>query len=361
MKFFLPAFITGSILNLFLFSPVSGIEINPEYFAKISAVNEYASSPASNADSGSEFFLKVKNRGFILHGNGRISHFTEVSDSLVSFSENGKFYVKYQKVGKEIQYYNISGESYWKLKSREYPYLSYNGRMIFLMNGDQSSIRIADYNGNLIGNQIITGRLCTVISFSERSDFGCIGFLGGSYYFLNQKGMVISSGSLSSGMAVKGLSISNNGQYASVHYGNTDFDFIRIVNIKEKKFSDVKLGSVHPVRTSVYTADTGDTTVIDFDRIVQFTDDGDTGFIIKTGPLRNGYTSISHNRGIYSAGFTLENGDAGMLLFRKDGVLLMSKNYPAESFMKVELSKNVLFLRGSDYIFTYSISNAYTD
>ena len=67
-----------------------------------------------------------------------------VAEGLVAFSGDGRFHARYRKVGSEVEFFNAAGERFWRLPSLEYPYLSRRGRLIFLMNGDQSGIRIAE-------------------------------------------------------------------------------------------------------------------------------------------------------------------------------------------------------------------------
>jgi len=49
-------------------------------------------------------------------------------------------------------------------------------------------------------------------------------------------------------------------------------------------------------------------------------------------PKRHGHSSISYLDGVYAVSYTMQTGASRILLFREDGVMLFSKEYPAESF-----------------------------
>ncbi len=353
MRYFFPGLIAGALAALFLFSPSPSIEIYPEWWGTIKNI----ASIEKSRDSGSRelFFVKANDQDYyLLKGSGAVSVSGSVTDGLSAFSGNGRYFAKYQKVGNDVEFYNAKGDRFWKIDSMEYPYLSWNGKIILLMNGDQSGIRTVDYNGNL-GPVRISGRTCTAIAFADRADYSAVGFLDGSYYFLDARGRVVRYGMTPKGTMVKGLAISRNGAHGVIHYGGTRMDFVRIVDISSGDNEEVELAHVHPVKTALHVNGDGYCTVIDTDRILYISPSGRVALNIPIQPKREGHSSISYMNGLYAVSYTMQNGASRLLLFREDGVMLFSKEYPAESFLDAALRGGLLFLRGSDNVFCYSL------
>jgi hypothetical protein len=354
MRYFFPGLIAGALAALLLFEPAPGTEIRPEWWSTIKNITALEKSPQSRK-SNARFFVKANDRDyFLLASDGGIAASGTVSDGLSAFSGGGEFYVKYQKVGSDIEFYNAKGERFWKVESQEYPYLSHNGRLILLMNGDHTVIRMVDYNGNILGTSI-SGRTCTAISFSDRNDYAGAGFLDGSYYFVGDRGRVTGSGMAPQGSLVKGVAVSVNGRHAAVHYGNNQKDYIRIINCESGDYDLAELAHAHQVKTSMHVNDGGYCAVIDVDRILYISDSGKVKMTIGIPPKRPGHSSISYVNGVYAASYTMQTGASKLILFREDGVILFSREFPAEAFLDASLQDGLVFLRGSDNIFCYSL------
>jgi hypothetical protein len=354
MRFFLLGIIAGAVASLFIFTPRAGIELYPEWRADMKTIGSIEKSP-NIFPAETQFFIKSEQDYYLLRGNGEIFFSGRAGDGLTAFSGNGLNYLKYQKVGTEIEFYNFRGERFWKMESLGYPYLSHNGRLIFLLNGDQTSVRFVDHNGNEIGSRTVSGRTCTALSFSDHGDCGGFGFLDGSYYVINAKGRVIDRGMTPQGTLVKGIAVSGNGLYASVHYGNNKKDFVRVIDISSEDYGDVALNHIHPVKTSLHMTDEGYCTIIDVDRILYITSSGKVKYTINIPQKRSGHSALSYARGIYSASYTMQNASSRLVLFKEDGTLLFSKEFPTESFMDSVIKQNLVFLRGSNNLFCYSI------
>ncbi|MFC1671215.1 hypothetical protein ACFL20_12560 [Spirochaetota bacterium] len=357
--FFAIGILIGATLNLFFFEPCAGIEIYPQFYSKISDIENIKKSPASGIDKSVKFKVKKDNRVYIIRGDGTISVNKDVKTRLTAFSGDGSHFIKYLKTGNEIEYYNISGDRYWKMKSKEYPYLSYNGRLILLLNADHSMVRIIDNNGVEIGEKIVSGRMCSSISFSRGSDFGGFGFLDGSFYFVNVKGNILYKGKVKELNMVKGLSISRSGGYAAVHYGNTETDYIRVINTADRDYEDIKLFDVHRAKTSLKINNDGYAAIIDKNRVIVIDDSGDVEYVIKIFPKRYGTSSIGFNEignndGIYSVSYTKSKGDARLIVFKKSGLIILSKDFTNETYLKTSVAGNLIFLRGSDSLYCYS-------
>jgi hypothetical protein len=354
MKYFIPGLIIGALMNVFLFGPAGGIEVYPEWTGSLKAMEKI--EPSRDPGIGKKTVLAVKEDGgyTMMGGNGEVLHSTRINGFFAA-SGNGRYYIEYQKVGTSVDFYSFKGDGFWKLKSMEYPYLSYNGRLVMLLNGDHSRIRLVDYNGNEIGARIIYGRLCTVISFSDGSDIGAAGFLDGTYYFVDHKGAVINTGRAPSGNAVKGVAVSDRGLYAAVHYGDEASDSVRIIDAVSGKYSEARLKSVHPVKTSMCVTDDGMTAFMDLDTITGFSPSGGAVFEIRIPPKRYGFSTIRRYGNVYSATYTKTNGEARFCLFRKDGTVIIERDYPTESFMESSFRDGLVFLRGSDSLYCYRI------
>jgi len=182
-----------------------GAQIIPEWHGSLRHVNGIEKSPNVPAERAG-FLVKMDGAAAVLGADGALRASAETGE-LSSFSADGNYFIKFQKVGSEIEFFSLlpALNRFWKIKSFEYPYLSPHGKLILLLNSDQSAIRMIDNSGNETGERSVAGFLCTVIAFAERSDFGAAGFMSGGYFFVGPGGKVIGSGTLPTGCAVKGL------------------------------------------------------------------------------------------------------------------------------------------------------------
>jgi hypothetical protein len=356
MRFFLLGLFIGLIVGLIPFwTHRNGFELYPEWHGKIDTIG--AIEPSNNTAIAPLRLqpIKVENRIFILAGNGELKH--EVApDDLTAVSGNGKYYITYQKVGTSIEFFNIQGDRFWKLKSLEYPYLSYHGKLILLLNGDHSRIRIVDFNSNEIGVRHLHGRFCTTIAFSCHSDFAGIGFLDGSYYVIDENGLIRTAGTAPHHKPVKGISLSSRGNFAAIHHGGKENDIITLVNIPEKRSAPVELNNVHLTRTTMHITESGLLTAIDRDRILIADEDGDIQRIIRIPEKRVGHSRIEYRKGLLLVSYTKKTGEAFFLIFRSDGRILLAKEFPEEPMLDCSITDSVILLRGSQYLYCYSFS-----
>ncbi len=355
MKFFLPALIAGIVLNFFVLSPGTGTEVRARWTGTI---KEVAGLERSGEPAGKEtlFAVWTADKTIFLDGNGGTAGELDSPDSILALSGGGAYAARFEKIGSSVELLNWKGARFWKEKSMEYPSLSYNCRLVFLMNADHSRIRILDYNGNEIGDKYISGKFCTAVAFSSPGDNGAAGFLDGTYYFIDEKGKRAYSGSVGSGKTVKSIAVSSGGRYGAVHYGDTARDFVDIVNIADKETGTLPLSGVHYVRIGMHVSDAGRVTFLDEDRIVQADDDGDVRFSIRVKPVRAGYSGVQFSGGFYGAHYTMKNGEAFFLLFNEDGDRVMEKEFPSESFLQCTMKNGLILLRGSDGLYCYSVN-----
>jgi len=292
---------------------------------------------------------------FLIDASGNTLKKVEYKDTLIEFSGSGNFYIQYGKVSTKIELFGINGERYWQKDSREKPFMSYNGKIILLMNGDHSGIRIFDTNGNTAGSGQITGRLCTSVEFSEKNDFGACGFIDGSYYFIKQDGVIINSGNAPAGNAVKGVRISNNGKFGFVHYGNTSKDSVRIIDIDDNDYEDSFIDNTHSMKTAMNINEEGYGAILDNNKVLLFDDDCNLKFKLNIPEKRAGYASLAFEDGIYALGYTKSTGESQLIVFRNTGKIFYAKEYPGESFLSSSIKDKLIFLRGSDNLFAYRV------
>lgn len=352
MRYLLLGAILGTVIGIFSFQGISASEILPEFYHSLSIAA--GADAADNKSIPESFVLHMEGRVLLVDNKGNAVKKVENGSDLIEFSGNGQFYIRYGKVGTKIELFGINGERYWQKDSREKPFISYNGRLIFLLNGDHSSIRIFDTNGNVIGGQI-SGRLCTSIEFSERNDFGSCGFIDGSYYFINQAGSVINRGNAPAGNAIKGIRISSNGKYGFIHYGNTQKDYVRVVDIADNKYDDDAMENVHAMKTSMHISDDGYAAIFDNDKVLIYDDDCDIQHKVNVPKKRAGFSSLTMQKGVYALGYTKSTGESQLVVFLKSGRIFYAKEYPDESFLNCIINDKLIFLRGSDSLFAYSL------
>ncbi len=353
MRYLFAGIIAGALAGMFLFTGIQASEIVPEFYSPLSNIDIAANTGIRSIPDS--FIVPMEGKTFLVDSGGNAVKKVEYSDSMVEFSGNGNYYIMYGKVSTKIELYGINGERYWQKDSREKPFLSYNGRLIFLLNGDHSGIRIFDTNGNSVGSAQIAGRLCTSVEFSEKNDFGVCGFVDGTYHFVNQDGIVINSGRVPAGNAVKGTRVSSNGRFGFIHYGNTAKDGVRIVNLVKNKFHDSAIGNPHVVKTAMNISDDGDGAVFDIDKVLVYDDDCDLKFKLNVPKKKPGYSTLSLEKGIYILGYTKESGGSQMVVFRDSGEVFYSKDFPGEAYLAGSIRESLIFLRGSDNLFAYKI------
>ncbi|HOO71851.1 MAG TPA: hypothetical protein PK926_08810 [Spirochaetota bacterium] len=353
MKYLIPGFIAGLVLNLFLTTRTAGTEIIPAWTDTV--VHLFKTEPAPRK-SGREapFVIKKDPAIAVVSPNGIVEGFQKHEGFLSEANRSGLYYITYQKVGKEIEFFNISGERFWKTSSREYPYLSFNGKLIFLLNGDHSRIRIFDLHGNNIGVKEIAGRLCTCIVFSRTTDIGAAGFADGTYYSVNAEGQIIASGRTPDNTVVKSLAVSDSGLFLAVHYGSDKDDGLRVVDSVEKEFADVPLG-FHASKAPLFISDSGKAMILDRDRLLLVNSGGKEEFVITVPPAREGQASIDCNGEYYAVAYPGEKGDARLVILRKDGMVLYSRQYLNEPYLVAEFRQALLLAKGAENLYCYTV------
>ncbi len=354
MLYFILGVIVGALVNLLpVLQPLGGFELYPQWIGSISSIGTIAASPDPEAAKGKLPAVVTAESIVKLRGDGAVLHRRDTPGKLVAASGSGAYYATFEKTGRDIEFFNIAGERFWKLQSQEYPYLTYNGGLVMLLVGDQSRLRIVDYNGNMRDDAVLTGRFCTIIASAPESDCAAAGFMDGKYYIIGKNGGVLTAGSVPELCIVKNIALSPDGAYAAVHFGDEKADSLMLLNTQKNKRHFAKLGRVHVTKTALSVTDDGTSAVIDYDRILLLTRKGKTARTFDIPPARDGASSITHTAGLYAAGYTRTTGEAQFLLFTDDGTVVYRKAFPEESFLDAKMSGNLILLRGSQNLYCY--------
>ncbi|HOP64041.1 MAG TPA: hypothetical protein PK906_11750 [Spirochaetota bacterium] len=353
MKYILSGFFAGVILSLLIFQGVSASELHAGFYFDLSGLENM---PLTDSKADKDFYvLPHKDKVYLMSGEGVPVKRVETSELLSEFSGNGRYYIQYGKVGTSIELLGYTGERYWKMKSREKPLLSWSGRLILLLIGDHSRIRIFDTDGNPAGAQQISGRLCTSVEFSELKDYASCGFADGTYFFINEKGDVINRGELPSGNMVKTTAISSNGRYGVVHYGTEEKDGIRIIDIAENSIEESDLTTCHKMKAAICVTGSGETSILDGEVFIVFDDDADIEMNIKIPPKRPGQAAITKMKGYWFLAYTKISGESQLYIISEDGEPFYGREFAGESYLDATVRDGAVVVRGSDSFFSYKL------
>lgn len=356
MKYIFAGILAGALLSLIFLQGENGSELVPVFHSSLTELKEYKDGAAKS--SNAEFLLSSADYIRIVDERGYVRKVIPANDGVFEFSGLGNFYAKYSNTGRDVELFGIDGQRYWKINSNRKPFLSANGRLIFLLASDHSSIRIIDQNSTPGAQEFINGRLCTVIAFSIEEDFGACGFADGSYYFVNEKGEIIYSGVTPLGTVVKGIAISSNGLYGSIHFGNSENDFLSVIRLEKGKARNFSLSNVHSVKTSIMVSEKGDTLFFDMNSIIALNSSGKLKFRLDVPEKRPGFSALSVYNGLYTLSYTGNNGAGRFLLFTEKGNVFYSAEFSEESFLDTKIVNDFIFLRGSESLSVYSFLRA---
>lgn len=355
MKFFIIGLLAGTLIGFLpVVKPTGGFELYPEWHGAVAAPEGIERSPRAELAKQLLPPLLVTGGAFLLDASGAVKGSFVAQDRLVAVSGNGEYLAEYQKVGRAVEFFNIKGERFWKMKSLEYPHLSRSAKLVLLLNGDHGKIRVVDFNGAEAGVKSISGRFCTGIAFAKGSDCAAAGFLDGNYWLLGADGTVALKGAAPAGAMVKSLAVSPDGRYLAVHYGGTAGDFVRLCDSKRKSEDEMKLKSAHLTRMPLSVNNVGSVALIDRDRFVVTDDDCDIDLEMALPPQREGHAAIDYRNGLYALAYSREKGGAQFYLLRESGEALFSRSIDEEPFLDCAFGEDVILLRGAQNLYCYS-------
>lgn len=132
----------------------------------------------------------------------------------------GQGYFRYQKVGKEIQFYAAGGELLWRKPFQSYPVADHTGKLVLLLTGDNNRVEVLDWNGNPVGVKSVAGNFMTDVNFAARAAAACVVFGGGEIYLIDGEGNLKFSYNLpltKRPRFVKSCAVMPDGQGMAVH------------------------------------------------------------------------------------------------------------------------------------------------
>ena len=310
-------------------------------------------SPFISTKSACFFPIKTNNsiETFSITGS-QVSHAIP-QENFFSMSGSGKYYALYQKIGKTIELHDTSGARFWQIESSQYPYLSYNAKLVLLLVADLSSVKVMDINANMLDTKI-NGKFCTNIVFSKNSDNAVIGFLDGSVFEKNEKGTIAYNSKMPQMLSVKSCAISDNGNFIAIHYGNTKQDNLMIINIENKKEFSTKLKNVHVAKTAITINNDGQCAILNINKVCVFSKKAKKLFSIQTKEQMVGQSSIVLTKNKFYAFAYKNNENTCFTIANQDGKIFLDKVFN-EKAMEVFTKENAIIARGIDNLYAWSI------
>lgn len=355
MRYLLIGILAGAILGLVpLWEARPAVEIYPEWHGPVASPESIERSPNGSLSTLAVPPVVAGDTLSLLAADGRLLSKRSFGDTLFAVSGSGAYYATYRKTGTSVEFFSSDGSPFWKTDSREYPHLSYNGKTVLMVNSDQSRARTLDFHGNETGEPV-SGRFLTVVAFSKGSDYAAVGFLDGSYHIIDADGKRLFGARTGGGTIVKSMAVSPSGSYAALHYGNEKGDYIALVDTHEGRASASPLSRVHVARTALTVGDDGRAAVLDHNRILLVDRKARPLAELEVPAARTGMASLDRTGDVYVAGYTGAEGSARSVVFLADGTVLFARDFPAESYLQASVSDRVMFLRGSQTLYCYSL------
>lgn len=146
-------------------------------------------------------------------------------------------YIKYSKVGEEIEYYISEKQLFWRRSLTSYPYFEPYGKLILGVNADRTKLTVLDINGNILKE--ITGIFLVDLncSYIYNAKFYCYSlFSDGKFDVFNEE-ETYSTNLKKEKAYFKSFSIKN--KEIAFHYYFNDSDIFEIYkfDIKDGKIS----------------------------------------------------------------------------------------------------------------------------
>ncbi|GIX40596.1 MAG: hypothetical protein KatS3mg129_0329 [Leptospiraceae bacterium] len=153
------------------------------------------------------------------------------SNYFYTFSVLPVGYVRYKKVGEEIEFFLPDNQLFWKKKSSAYPYFEPYGKYILTINADRTQIDVLDLNGQFLYQ--FNGLFLVDLKCKE-DNFCYLLFNDGRFIIFNQKNKFIFNPEIKNAF-YKSLSI--DGNQIAVHYYLNQNDYFNIydVNLNSEK------------------------------------------------------------------------------------------------------------------------------
>ncbi len=357
MKFFFFGLLLGILLAFVpLVAPHGGFVLSAEWYGNSDTPDAIQPSPSIEMSGETIPPLKSASGVHLLNASGALMASFPSGGKIIAPGAGGEYLALYEQAGKYIEFFNIKGDRFWKINSLEYPFLSSRSKIILLLNGDHSAIRLVDFNGNPVGVKYVSGRFCSTIAFSKNSDFSSAGFLDGNYYLFDEKGNIVHSGN-TGGAMIKSMAISQNGHFLALHSGWGNSDRIRLIDIARNTFREKNLRSVHHTRMPLHIRDDGSCAYIDAGKITVVNRRASMQFEIDIPMPREGHASIDFKNDVYTIAYPLEKGGSNFFIIRKTGEVLFVKKFEHEEFLDCAMGNTFILVKGMKNLYCYSYHN----
>ena len=326
--------------------------IVPEWEGTFNPKLEIKPSPYIKENNGS-FSVKTPADVYSIKTTGIITSAPVPEEYISSTSGNGQYFALYQKIGESVDFFDITSARFWQKKSEQYPFISYNAKIILLLVADHSEVKVLDKNGNQIENKI-AGRFCTNISFSKQNDYAAIAFLDGSYYLIDENGKTIHSGKTKESLPIKTICVNKKGTFLAIHYGNERKDYLKIIDINDSKEFISELPNISVTKTAIDINDNGNSAIISGDQILFFSKKCKTLAAYKIPEIRTGHTSAVMTED-FAAFACMNNTGSTVFMFSLENGLLYNRNF-TDKAIDLKSSGNIILARGTSNLYCLSYS-----
>lgn len=345
MKLIIFGFFIGVVLAVVPFSvSQSGMSLLPSWHG-FSDAPELIKASEDKA-SPHIFSYSTLERSYLLNTQGKfIKDIPLQENEYIALSGDNNYYAKFSKLGSTIAFFGINDQPYWQIEAIQYPYISYTGSTCLLLVADLNSVHIMDKNGIPTGAKTVSGKMCSDIRFST-NDFSIIGFLSSHYYILDEKGNLVLEGNAPEGTVVKTVAISKQAKFCAVHYGDTEKDTVRVIDLASKESYEAALESVYKTKNGMAVTDDGSLYVADSLHFKLFNPKGKETLSYEIEPQSYGLAKVSLAEKLVVFSYRTESKKSALYIFTTDGTLLAKKMFE-DSSLDNTIAGSVILAKGT--------------
>ncbi|TGN10005.1 hypothetical protein [Leptospira ilyithenensis] len=244
----------------------------------------------------------------------------------VDFALLAPGHIEYQKIGDEVNFFDDSGELFWKKSINSYPRSGYFSSPVLYLSGDNNTVFLLDSSGNRVGLGELNGRFLTDFDFDHTGKGAVVLFSGGEIYRIDEKGNSLYSLDLSIDRKesfFKSVSISPNGSFVAVHFSTGKKDSFLILDEKGEVTDEWETEHYFPHKVYLSIADNGNT-LLNLPNSLEFYEDGKIVWAVKKDKTGS----------VYQAVFATGNGfvyglDKEIVFLNADGKKIRTKTLPS--------------------------------
>ena len=355
MKFFFIFFIFFSSLFFYLktdnYKPIQFIQKNWSFdkktFTKSSSDtrNEKFEIDFLQGFRGEDFFYNFKqNQKYKFSINERIE-----------YALNGSYFLKYQKVAKEIIFLDSNYEILWKRKVASYPRMNYKGDLILFVSGNQDQVFILDENGNRIG-KLLKGIFLTDYFFSPKKSLAFILFSNGKIYKIDRETKEIFDYQLDFDKEqlhfYKSMSVSPDIKTIAVHLINDTQDEILLLDEQMKRKFAIPFEINYPHKIYFAVSNTSYLILNLPEKLLFFKED------MKLWEYeKNTETDSKYNLAYFTGKFFIVDMESQLWFLSEDGRIIKRENIQNEGFARAipSFSDDSVFIETQKSIYHYQL------